>query len=131
MNLDYFAGFVDGEGCFSVCKYKKRNNYRFQVSVVNTNFNVIKEIQKEFGGKITSSLTPSRKKILFRLWWQGKEAIKIATILKDKLIVKKEQATIISELIIYEKTKNFPSKTSPEDLIKRENARQKISEANA
>ena len=53
-NLIYMAGYIDGDGCFSVGKYtdRKRNLVRYQhhITISSTNSNLLKDFHKEFGG---------------------------------------------------------------------------------
>ncbi len=46
MNWNYIAGFFDGEGSICQLKFGKHKRVRFYVSISNTDYKVLKEIQK-------------------------------------------------------------------------------------
>jgi len=58
VNIAWLAGFYDGEGFVSIIKSKRNGyinpRYYLQAGVSNTNLEILKEIQEEFGGYITS-----------------------------------------------------------------------------
>lgn len=47
----YLSGFFDGEGYIGISK-GKRSDYALHVTIVNTNFDMLKLYEKKFGGKI-------------------------------------------------------------------------------
>jgi len=51
MNLQYAAGFFDGEGCVNFSRV--RTSIFPRILVVNTNLEVLQEFQKKFGGDIS------------------------------------------------------------------------------
>lgn len=48
----WLAGFIDGEGCFNITKC--RTTIYPRLLIVNTNLNILKEIEKQYGGDISS-----------------------------------------------------------------------------
>ena len=97
MNLDYLAGFIDGEGTVGLSK--RKNSYIPYVSISNTNAEVIKQINLELNGinsttVIRKAMKANHKDALgLTVRWQ--HAIKLCVLLKDKLIIKHNQANII------------------------------------
>lgn len=95
MNLQYAAGFVDGEGCIQLAKPSKRGrskhpvgNMHLLVSVVNNHRGILEEFEKEFGGFVS-------KKPRFRSnYWQisGKKAASFLHLIEPFLVIKRPQA---------------------------------------
>lgn len=98
ITLEYIAGFVDGEGTFtiSIGGYK---HFHPRFSLSNTNLDVIKEIQKYFsmGLRIHSFyMNDNKRKVCYQLQSQNIDQVKtIARLLEPHLRQKKEQAQII------------------------------------
>ena len=114
----YIAGFVDGEGCFSIHKHqdkriKKGYTYFPKFTICNTDKNTLKLIQKELGGRIFVSTKEHHKtKCTYNLAIQDLKTIKEAI---DKisafLILKKKQAGIMLEYCkIRKENKNYSEK---------------------
>ena len=94
----YVAGFIDGEGCITITKSKRRraSSYCYALNVVisNTNLESLELIQKYYGGKIVKLQTHSL--------WVGRYALRIGTheshvLIKDLtgyFIVKRKQARV-------------------------------------
>lgn len=55
--LPYVAGFLDGEGCFSVDDHR----WKIRVSCANTNRPIIEWLQHNFGGSFCKNATRRRK----------------------------------------------------------------------
>jgi hypothetical protein len=115
INLDYLAGFVDGEGCISLVKRKARKQgyspeYKPVMIIANTYKELIDKLQSVFGGAIY----PQRNrnpiwKARYQLCWNNYEVYKLCRLLSKKLIMKKEQAEII--VAFYDnrpEKKNYP-----------------------
>ena len=103
LNLDYAAGFVDGEGCITIIKGTKiingikRYEYRPCVVVVNSNEQVINEFLN-FGGKVYKKKRYSNYKQSWHWMIHDKKAVDFCKLILNKLIVKKSQAQILTEL---------------------------------
>lgn len=52
IELAYFAGLFDGEGCICISETKK-HNFIVSFTLSNTNFDVINWIEQHFGGNVT------------------------------------------------------------------------------
>lgn len=114
--LDYLAGFIDAEGCLSVTKSQAWNRSRithsgsFAIGLINRS--LLEIICHQIGGSITNrKLIWNDKRqpsYLFRL--TGPKLLGILTLLKDRLIVKRSQAILLSSLL---KTKHNIRKGVP------------------
>jgi len=49
-DLIWLAGFIDGEGCVSYIKRHKRNSFRFEIRITNTDLFILMWIYQRFGG---------------------------------------------------------------------------------
>lgn len=97
--ISYIAGFLDGEGCFTICKHKRGNEYYFRpvIAVCNTNRDVIEFIAKKFGGMFQKT-KPSKRGHRDRWQWSTEnreKIIKICEMLIPHLIIKKRQAELL------------------------------------
>ena len=92
MDIQYIAGFFDGEGCIclSDSKYEGYHSYHLKTTIAQNNKEILVEIQKIFGGKVYHS----RAKAYF-LAIQKKTEVKIfLESILPFLILKKKQAEI-------------------------------------
>ena len=99
----YIAGFIDGEGCISITKSKRRQSssycYALNVIISNTNWGVLRYIQKYYGGTIVQLET--------RPMWIDRYALRVGThsshkLLKDLrkyFIVKNQQVGVALEFM--------------------------------
>ena len=95
---DYLAAFIDGEGSFTIGK--QRHKFYFRVAISNTNREILELIQKCYGGHLREMKVKGKRKRSFSLDWTGQKAIEISKILKDKLFIKKQQAEIMSGILL-------------------------------
>ena len=108
--IDYIAGFIDGDGCFSVHKRKpsmasreKSPSYRPKLHIVNTNRKVL-EIFKSFfncGNISILKKVKSNWKTCYNYEISGKQFFPILEILVNHLIVKKPVAEKILQYKVY------------------------------
>ncbi len=109
VNLDYLAGFFDGEGCISINKnrkLKKQNGkyyiqYNGNVIVANTNREILELFKKRFGGNIYELKAKNRhqnNKPSFQWIIYSKMATNFCEEMVDRLILKKRQAEILASL---------------------------------
>ncbi|MBA7496092.1 hypothetical protein ES702_06690 [subsurface metagenome] len=100
LTLEYIAGFVDGEGCFTICT-RGEDKYSPLFELGNTNLHILQEIQKYFSFNLKIQ-TLKRKnpkwKTFYILRSNTIDAVKsIAHLLEPHLRIKKEQAQIIMQ----------------------------------
>ncbi len=95
-NVAYYAGYIDGEGCFDT----SNNSPRIRVN--NTYPKVLYELKKFYGGTVryrTPTSATSRPYFVWRI--QGKLALEACRSLIPFLREKKEQALILLEITDY------------------------------
>lgn len=93
--LAYAAGFLDGEGCFSVDGGKY---HKIRVSCANTNRPAIEWLHKNFGGSFCRNATRIKKKNHRRCFsWSvvANDAKQLCCILAPYLKEKAEQALLL------------------------------------
>lgn len=105
----YLAGFVDGEGSFSITKGlsgRKRDGskyvtFKLSLSVCNTNRDVMTWIAKTFGGKVLTGSNANRNpKYKTRYSWtlsSFKDIERVTISILPYLIVKRQQAILTLE----------------------------------
>ena len=124
MNLDYVAGFMDGEG--TICINKGTNNPL--VAIPQTNENVLL-IVKELIGKgnvYKVKKRESKHKQLFQWVVSGVDAIEFLEKIVDKLIVKRSEAeTLIAGKHLFQRHKK---RLSPEVKQSRDELRLRLIE---
>ena len=100
LTLEYIAGFVDGEGSFTITKTHV-DSYRPQFSIGNTNLQILQNIRKFF--RITTKLKTTipknpRRATFYELAVSNLEQCKsIACQLLPYLRIKQQQAAIIMQ----------------------------------
>jgi hypothetical protein len=106
----WFAGFMEGEGTISLTTRHSRNGRKNTywepcVSVVNTNYEIMKRIQDTFGGSISNTaLSPSRAahhKVCYQIKWHGTKALHLLEEIIPYLEMKLRQAVIVRDYIIH------------------------------
>lgn len=102
MNIQYLAGFFDGEGCIDNQRmYAKNSNAfyvrpRLRLAQANNGAFILDRIQKEFGGTLTKQ-RPSKKSQQPSMSWEilNKDGIiHMLEALEPLLIIKQEQARL-------------------------------------
>ena len=97
--LAYIAGIVDGEGCISVRKRGIHGSLPL-ISVVNTNWEVLKLIKDTFGGSISIHNRPKTEASKWCYIWRQSclPAAETLERLLPYLIVKKKHALLAIQL---------------------------------
>lgn len=114
------AGFIDGDGCFSLARYGKKiapTSRAVSISAVNNSLAPLEELQSLFGGSVRFS----RKTAAGNDHWQwhltGAPAIREAiTAMLPYLVEKKEIAEIVFAYAVLVRRRG--KKTIPEDELK-------------
>lgn len=96
ISIEYLAGFMDGEGWIGLIKHHQKNCYHVEVSVCNTNKQIIEMIHESFGGKYSKYIYKKRlqNKTIYKVTWWGYGAQEFLKQIKDKLIIKWAQAEL-------------------------------------
>jgi hypothetical protein len=108
----YLAGIIDGEGCLSIGAGRRQKwgvvNYNSIVSVANTDIRLIKWLHQNFGGNFFDGKQqrPNNKKhYIWRLLKRKDIEVLLLAVL-PYLIVKREQAIVLLELVRLPSTEN-------------------------
>jgi len=107
LSIEYIAGFIDGEGCFSISKHKSNPRGTPSLTIANTNYDVLKAIEYTFSlwglktGFYADYQRPSRGcKVGYSLCVYEKQSlITLCEILNSHLTVKSEHASLIIEFL--------------------------------
>jgi hypothetical protein len=104
ININYLAGFMDGEGCITLVKREgKKKTYSPEhkptVVVNNCNKNILINIQNSFGGKLYCQKrfekTNGRMRDVYTLFFYNKDAHTICLKLVKFLVLKRRNAELI------------------------------------
>src|SRR3990167_1429564 len=100
----YFAGLMDGEGCFNINFNRKRNTYQARLTMSNTNEKLVEWCRDRVGGKIylLKKYAVHHKDKWEWMSWGDKETLK--SLLQNTLpflVGKREQCKV---LIRFQKT---------------------------
>lgn len=103
MDRAYLAGYLDGEGCFSVSKrkdtsYKRGYDIFAVVTVSSVIATVVKEIWETYGGSLRTIQRNPTHKPLFLLTLAGKPCTNLIKDALPYLRLKTEQASLILSL---------------------------------
>ncbi len=101
-DLAYFAGIIDGEGCFCLHKSGDRAVFGADLSVGNTDPRLVHWIQARFGGRILRrQFADKRCKVFYhwRLASRDLDAVTLAVL--PYLVIKRDQAEL---MLAYRKT---------------------------
>jgi len=94
-SLAYIAGFVDGEGSVGLTNPRGTCSSVI-VQLVNTNSEVMYYINACLPGRMYVQARPGRK-VIYRLYWQGQDAITVLELLLPYLVVKRRIAELALE----------------------------------
>lgn len=130
----YFAGFLDGEGTFTISKAYRGTRFDYFVVIqcgmadCEENRIVLQKLKDEFGGymKVYPYKDKVRKKQRDLLFWRltTRKARICAEKLLPYLIIKKKQAEIVielAELQSMKRCKNRPKRLTDEQVEERNN----------
>ena len=93
MELAYLAGFFDGEGCVNFTR--SRNTIYPRVLIVNTNLEVLEEIQAEWGGDIHKASRQAGWKQSYQLRISWSKAVALLEAIQPFLRLKHRQAETV------------------------------------
>ncbi len=118
LELAYFAGFFDGEGCVNIWRARKTNSYQVRVVISSTNKGIMEKFQGKFGGSISTIVSVQGNNKPFWIWKiSGTDVTKFLVMIQPYSILKNEQIKIGLRLrkMIEEKRK-----TRKDVLVKKE-----------
>lgn len=120
-DLAYVAGFIDGEGCFSVGR-----NWKITVSCANTHKPVVEWLAAHFGGSFCKNATRAKKPNHRRIYsWSvvSRDADHFCKAVVPYLRVKTEQALL---LIALQQTMTNGGKRLPQFVVDERNRLSKM-----
>lgn len=92
VDLAYWAGLFDGEGCVFISKSKK--HYQAGVNLSNTDENIIRALKDSFGGRFYSTHPKGNRKPAFIWQAWGETALNFLTAIKPYVRVKPRRVEI-------------------------------------
>lgn len=116
--LFYIAGYIDGDGCFYIGKYKQNNIIVFEqsIQIVSVKLPVLQEFQNAFGGSIIKKPYKHKHRDVYCWKVYGSKARDLAESIIDKLIDKIIQCTLFIEFSDTIKFNKF--RTVPDHIVK-------------
>jgi hypothetical protein len=121
--LCYLAGIIDGDGCISIGKNIMQGRphpiYNLVLLITSTNKDLIDFLYGNYGGIITGQPSRGNSKPYFILQLLSNNAIRILLAVKDKLIVRKQQAELALKFPM--RTRESMGRFSQEERNEREN----------
>ncbi len=121
--LNYYAGFFDGEGCVMIKKPSKACLcYVLEVRITNTNHSILEEYVNKFGGTIQKG---TRLQANHKEKWQwcisSKKAFCFLQVIIPFLRLKRKEAELAIEFQGQIKAANqYTNKSTPEKIKERE-----------
>jgi len=104
LSPEYLAGFIDGEGSLMIARWTSprytRVYYKPRISIANTDKEVLQQIQQAYGGILTNQ--PPRKaawRFAYQLIWTDGMVGPLLSVVKPYLIIKRDQAGVLEQLI--------------------------------
>lgn len=128
------AGFFDGEGCISIVHFDRtylNRSHTFYVAIqlVNTNFDILKQFEDKFRGKVYERKNKNAKWNKAYVWsLTARQANKFLRAVYPYLILKKEQARLAIEFqeLLLKRSKG-PVPLNEEDIKKRIEYKNRVS----
>ena len=136
-DLAYIAGFFDGEGSVTIHENGRPSprgispNHTLQASIGNTDPIVLRWIHENFGGSLTYRKTKRENSRNIAQWAiRARSALPFLEAIRPYIRMKGQQIDVAIE---YQKTKTMrgPKKVTAQDIVWREEQRQKIRGLNA
>lgn len=126
-DLAWAAGFIDGEGCFSVV-FGNHGGHYVMLSVNNTSVEGLDRLQSIFGGCISNQTYRNVNYKPTSLWRvQGVSAAKVTELVLPFLTVKKQQAELLLEFQSTIGGRNKYPRGLPQDVFQyREDMKQRM-----
>jgi len=96
--LSYFAGLMDGEGCFNINHNKKRDTYQARLTMTNTNINLVNWCKDNIGGKIYKRkkyASHHKEKYEWMSWGDKEFLLQLLKSILPYLVGKKEQCKVL------------------------------------
>lgn len=108
LSAKYLAGFIDGEGSLMITRTRARRtdaaSYRARIAVANTNYGIIRQIHRDYGGILANQPTRmSGWKNALQLVWSDGMVEELISSIGPHLRLKRKQADLLLEFIRHTK----------------------------
>jgi hypothetical protein len=91
-DIIYFAGYTDGDGCFSITIHKGKFRPAFIINSANSS--IVFHLTKIYGGTVHTSEQKINQKLLYIFRKSGNDACKFAKLLFPYLVQRKEECRL-------------------------------------
>lgn len=103
IDIQYLAGFFDGEGCFYLGTQEKNGKAYPKAQILLSQSGpdgllLLRQIQHEYGGNLYHHLKVGQhkaKKDAYKLWWNKQEGIALIKLLLPHLRLKQKEAETV------------------------------------
>ncbi len=100
----YLAGFIDGEGSLMISRAQLKTQrsivYRGKISIGSTDWHIIDEIHRAFGGIVADQAAPEPHwKNAYLLIWSDGKAESLLSVVEPHLRIKARQASVLREFL--------------------------------
>lgn len=124
LDIRYIAGFIDGEGCISITKTKKRMaggapRYFPYLAITHTNLEILERLRSIYpiGRKISSRPLVTGRRQCYSIRWDGNELRRLLADLVPHLQEKRRQAELVLEFMKTLRCKHEHRKAIPEFIL--------------
>lgn len=112
LDPSYLAGFIDGDGCIYIRKQKaikEGTNDYFQagIEISQSRTNILQIIALHYGGKLYSEKRAKTHRTEYTLRMAGKSANMLLNDIKEHLVIKHKQATLVEKINRYNNKHNL------------------------
>lgn len=137
--LAWAAGFIDGEGCFSICVRSKSSVrtivYEPILVVAQNDIRPLRELQEAFGGFVSGRiLRPGNRRDHYQWRLAPRPMAAMLPLLLPYFRVKREPAELMLQFLALSLRQGRPNGRAgipPDEMRQREHLRQKLREINA
>jgi len=114
ITAQYAAGFIDGEGCLTICRKRNHNNgysYAAVVCVANVHRRVVADFASQFGGRLSCR---NERRGNFRdhwvAFWQAERTRRLIQTIQPFLRLKAPQAELLLSFLDFKATLRIPGR---------------------
>lgn len=107
LSPQYLAGLFDGEGCVNFTIRGKSKQLIIRVTIVNTDENILKILNAQFGGMMTVKQNPKQPtwKTFRAITWRGDMAEEFLKLIEPYSIIKSNQIKLALEYFEFKRQK--------------------------
>lgn len=99
--FSYAAGYIDGDGCFSIRKHRVKNRFKYIscILVVSTVLETMEWFQREFGGNILTKTPRPGHKVTYHFCLNGEKSTPFIEGILPFLVEKKMEAQVYLKFV--------------------------------